>query len=234
VALEDASLSTWIEPDDGTAYIYYPKGSLAGLMLDIMIRDATNNSQSLDDVMRELYHSTYKNGAGFTEEQFWAAVSSASGGKTYEEFEAAYIDGREPYPWSSILPLAALALEERTTERPLIGVSLDQDGADVRVTDVSPDGAAANAGIQPGDYLLRIGEVVAGEGQIGAAFRARYGSEAPGTPLEVEVRRGDETITLTMELRFTESTSYTVVETRDAPEKAIRIRESILEGTVDR
>ena len=44
VALEDASLSTWIHPTDGTGYIYYPKGSLAGFLLDIMIRDASDNS----------------------------------------------------------------------------------------------------------------------------------------------------------------------------------------------
>ena len=121
VALEDASLSTWIEPDDGTAFIYYPKGSLAGLMLDILIRDATDNRRSLDDVMRDLYRTTYKDGAGFTEEQFWAAVRKAAGGRAFDEFEAAYIDGREPYPWEEVLPLAALKLEARTTERPLIG-----------------------------------------------------------------------------------------------------------------
>ena len=32
VALEDASLSTWIGPTDGTEYIYYDKGSLAGFI----------------------------------------------------------------------------------------------------------------------------------------------------------------------------------------------------------
>ena len=35
-ALEDASLSTWIGPTDGTQYLYYPKGSLVGLLLDII------------------------------------------------------------------------------------------------------------------------------------------------------------------------------------------------------
>ena len=54
-ALEDASLSTWIKPIDGTQYLYYPKGSLAGFMLDVLIRDASDNRRSLDDVMRELY-----------------------------------------------------------------------------------------------------------------------------------------------------------------------------------
>lgn len=234
VALEDASLSTWIEPDDGTAFIYYPKGSLAGLLLDIMIRDASNNGQSLDDVMRELYQSTYKAGEGFTGEQFWAAVSRASGGKSFNEFEAAYIDGRDAYPWAKVLPLAALRLEERTTERPLIGVGLDQNGADVLVTNVTPGSAAADAGLVAGDYLIRVGDVDASGNSFGQMFRARYGDEAPGIPLEVEVRRGDDTITLSMELRFVENTTYSVVEDPDAPDKAVRIGESILEGTVDR
>ena len=102
------------------------------------------------------------------------------------------------------------------------------------ITQVTPASAAADAGIQSGDYLLRIGEVEASERSFGQAFRVRYSREAAGTPLDVEVRRGEETLSLSMELRFVESTAYTLVEDPDAGEKAIRIRESILEGTVDR
>ena len=78
VALEDASLNTWVHPVDGTGYSYYPKGSLAGLMLDIMIRDASDNKHSLDDVMRGLYQSAYKHGHGFTSADWWNAVSAAA------------------------------------------------------------------------------------------------------------------------------------------------------------
>src|SRR5438045_5416529 len=42
-ALEDASLSTWIHPRDRTEYIYYPKESLAGFLIDSMILEATDN-----------------------------------------------------------------------------------------------------------------------------------------------------------------------------------------------
>jgi len=77
-ALEDASLSTWIHPTDGSEYLYYPKGSLAGLMLDILIRDASDNRRSLDDVMRGLYRTTYKQGRGFTAADWWRAVSTAA------------------------------------------------------------------------------------------------------------------------------------------------------------
>jgi predicted metalloprotease with PDZ domain len=88
VALEDASLSTWVHPVDGTGYLYYPKGSLAGFMIDIVIRDASDNAKSLDTVMRELYASTYKQGKGFTAEDWWNAVQRAAGGQSFADFYA--------------------------------------------------------------------------------------------------------------------------------------------------
>ncbi len=106
VALEDASVSTWIGPMDGTATIYYEKGSVAALLLDILIRDASDNAGSLDMVMRDIYASTFKRGTGFTNEQWWAAVARAAGGKSFADFERRYIDGREPFPYDSVLPLA--------------------------------------------------------------------------------------------------------------------------------
>src|SRR5207249_5763141 len=106
VSLEDASLSTWVHPVDGTGYIYYPKGSLAGFMLDIMIRDASDNRQSLDNVMRELYTSVFKKDArGFVGTDWWSAVSKAAGGRSFADFAARYVEGREAYPWDRVLPL---------------------------------------------------------------------------------------------------------------------------------
>ncbi|HMI49792.1 MAG TPA: hypothetical protein VK481_14050, partial [Gemmatimonadaceae bacterium] len=115
VALEDASLSTWIHPRDGTGYVYYPKGSLAGFLLDIMIRDASDNHASLDDVMRTLYNAAYKNGRGFTSDEWWSTVTKAARGKSFTDFYARYIDGREPFPYDKVLPLAGLRLMRDTT-----------------------------------------------------------------------------------------------------------------------
>ena len=39
---------------------YYDKGSALGALLDIAIRHETNNKRSLDDVMRTLYNTYYK------------------------------------------------------------------------------------------------------------------------------------------------------------------------------
>ncbi len=234
VALEDASLATWIQPADGTGYIYYPKGSLAGFLLDILIRDASNNLKSLDDVFRELYRTTYLEGTGFTEQQWWDAVQRNSGGRSYEEFWARYIDGRDPYPWDRVLPLAGLTLRADSNLVPRLGVSTDVDSAGVRVVALVPDGAAIDAGVRVGDYLTRVGDVRVRGAEFGDEFRARYARAGRGTPLDITVRRDGETVQLTGELRVEAEVRYAIEEDPRATTKARRIREGILRGTVER
>src|SRR5690606_9338670 len=77
--LHDVSVATWTGASDGTRYLYYPKGALASLLLDIRIRDASDGARSLDDVMRALYESHYRTGRGFSDGDFWAAVNRAAG-----------------------------------------------------------------------------------------------------------------------------------------------------------
>jgi predicted metalloprotease with PDZ domain len=231
VSLEDASLNTWVHPVDGTAYIYYPKGSLAGLMLDIMIRDASDNKRSLDDVMRGLYESTYKRGRGFTPTEWWNAVSSAAGGKSFTAFNARYIDGREPFPWDSILPMAGL--RARQEQVPRLGVLTQQDANGVVVANVVDGGSAAAAGVKPGDYLVSVGDLVVEDQQFGAKLRAKFGASPQGMPLMIKVKRGGDIIPLDAKLQF--GPGETVVEpSSSAGPKAVRIREGILKGTTDR
>jgi len=231
VALEDASVSTWIEPRDGTAFIYYDKGSAAGLLLDILIRDASNNRSSLDDVLRELYQTTYRKGVGFTTDDWWHVVSRAAGGKSFADFADRYIDGRDRFPWQAVLPLAGLQLATDSTREPWIGVSLDQDGAGVRITATVPGSMADAAGVRPGDYLIRVGEIDVGTPI--SEFRARYANQPEGTPLEIVVRRDGQELVLQGGLRFRAAASFAVRADPAASAKARRIREGILRGRVD-
>lgn len=234
VALEDASLSTWIQPTDGSQFVYYPKGSLAGLLLDVLIRDASNNRTSLDDVLRQLYRTTYKNGRGFTEEQWWQAARQAASGRSFEEFYRDYIDGRDPFPYGRILPLAGLALSADTTRVPRLGVSTSADSVGVRVVSVTPGSAAAEAGLRPDDILLRVGDVEVRGGDFGAEFRSRYARRREGSALPIAVRRDGATQTLGARLRFAEEVSYALEEDPRATTKARRLREGILRGVLDR
>ena len=124
VALSDASLSVWVDPVNGSGGLYYPKGADAGFLLDIMIRDASNNAHSLDGVMRSLYETTYKQGRGFTASDWWSTVSRMAGGRSFDDFARRYVDGREPMPFESVLPLAGLQMVRDTVNgRPHVRIT---------------------------------------------------------------------------------------------------------------
>jgi predicted metalloprotease with PDZ domain len=231
-ALEDASLSTWIEPTDGTQYVYYDKGSLAGFLLDIMIRDASDNRASLDDVMRQVYGATYKSGRGFTASDWWGAVAHAMGSdRGLAAFNSRYVDGREPYPWATTLPLAGFRLRVDSIREPRIGVftSADSSGA-VLVNELEAGGAAEEAGLKVGDQLIQVGEIPVNDATFGARFRQRY-ARVEGEAVPVMIRRNDQPMTLSMKVRTTVRVEQSIVTDLNASPKALRIRRGILTGT---
>jgi predicted metalloprotease with PDZ domain len=229
-ALEDASLSTWIHPRDGTSYIYYPKGSLAGFLIDILIRDASDNRRSLDDVMRELYNAAYKNDRGFTAAEWWSAVSRAANGKSFADFNTRYIDGREAYPWDAVLPLAGMRLARDTVNEPRVGIGTVQDSAGVHVTEVVAGSAAEAAGVQVGDILVAVGGLSAADPAWSPTFRLKYARSPEGTSLPILVRRNGREQTLEGRLRFVARVESRLAEDPRASAKARRIREGILRG----
>jgi len=230
-ALHDASLNAWLHPLDGTEYLYYPKGSVAGLLLDILIRDASDNRHSLDHVLRGLYGSAYKQGRGFTTADWWSAVSSAANGTSFVAFAARYIDGRDPFPLDSVLALAGLLAH---TERvPRIGVLTQMDGPSLVVVTVQETGAAGLAGVHAGDVLVSVGDIPVDDPQFGAKIRAKYGASAEGTAYQLRVRRGGAVITLPAKLQFGKS-DVMIEPDPLATAKAIRIRNGILKGVTER
>jgi predicted metalloprotease with PDZ domain len=229
-SLEDASLSTWIHPRDGSSYIYYPKGSLAGFLLDIMIRDASNNAKSLDDVMRALYANDYKNDRGFTSDEWWSAVTSAANGKSFTDFYTRYINGRDPFPYDAVLPLAGLRLVRDTINEPRVGIATIQDSAGVHVTEIVPGSSAEGAGVQPGDMLIAIGGISAADPTWSGQFRAKYARTPQGSAVPILIRRDGREMTLNARLAFTPRVESHLVEDSRASAKARRVRDGILKG----
>ena len=233
-ALEDASLNAWISVRDGTDALYYPKGSLAGFLLDIMIRDASDNRSSLDDVMRELYRTTFVQGRrGFTPDEWWGAVRRASNGKSYDEFNRRYIDGRDPYPWDEALKLIGLRLQPDSVPR--MGVSLrpEPDGNGARIMEIVPGSPALEAGIRVGDVVATVNERPAMEVFFGGGFRAMYGNRPAGTPIPVVIRRDSATVNIQVPLRFGLSEPR-IMEDAAASPRAVRLRNGLLRGTTDK
>ena len=98
--------------------------------------------------------------------------------------------------------------------------------------EVTPDSPADRAGIRAGDYLVRVGTIEVRDASFGERFRAQYGTAQEGTLIAVVARRGKETMTLDVPLRF-EKTLHYAIATDPAPSaKAARIRDGIVRGTL--
>ncbi|HTT68884.1 MAG TPA: PDZ domain-containing protein [Gemmatimonadales bacterium] len=187
VGAEDASIDTWIHPTfvDEAQY-YYPKGALLGLMLDIRIRAATRGRHSLDDVMRQLLADSWGRQRGFTTRGLLDLIRPWDPG--VDEFYRRYVRGREPLPYDSLLPRGGIAVARREERTPVVGVGSEgtaQGG--VVVSEVVPGSLADAAGIEPGDVLLRVGDVATSGAAWPIVFQSRY-ADAAGRVVQVVYR----------------------------------------------
>ena len=125
---EESSVDAWFEKyplynEPGYSVSYYNKGQLLGLGLDIVIRDATNDRASLDDVMRKMNQDYaqkgrfYPDSAGIrsvAQEVVKEAVPDAK--LDLADFFARYVAGTDELPLADWLSRAGLALKS-TGER---------------------------------------------------------------------------------------------------------------------
>lgn len=82
--LEATSYDAWIkyyrsdENSVNSTISYYTKGAVVGFLLDARIREATDNTRSLDDVMRRAYE-LYSGDRGYTAESFRSLTERVAG-----------------------------------------------------------------------------------------------------------------------------------------------------------
>ena len=243
-AVTDASLRPWIDPTDGSGGLYYPKGSNIGFLLDILIRDASDDRHSLDDVMRSLYQSTYKQHRGYTATDWWSAVSRRGRPGAPMHFSIAgvrrrFIEGRDPFPWDTILPLAGSRTAQDTMQVVRLGVSTATDSqGGVRVMYVAPHSAADTAGIKTGDRMTQLGDVAIQDPSSFEAFRRRY-ANASGTTISASVVAGPvhtgagatPNADVHVPIRTSLETTTRIEADPNASPKAARVRHGILTGT---
>jgi predicted metalloprotease with PDZ domain len=208
---EDGSVATWInEVFVNSSQLYYPKGSLTGLLLDTSIRDATDNRHSLDDVMRALYTRYYQKQKGFTTQDLLALLREF-GMPDVAGFYQRYINGRDPLPYESILAKAGVTATRRATSNPFLGVNAQPDSTgSVVVQGLVPGGAAEAAGLQVGDVLLKVGDVEThSDADWGAKFRDRYRGQ-DGSPLALAITRAGRPLTLNTLVRERKAVTFDV------------------------
>lgn len=228
---EESSLDAWLEkyplynrPQESVSY--YSKGQVLGVLLDILIRDRTNNEKSLDDVLRAMNNEFAKQNKPYRDSLDVRLTAERVAGGSFEDFFDKYVSHAEPLPYSQVLPLAGLDLRTAQRKRPVLGFFTERDAAGQLIArDVDPESAAAQAGLRSGDVIL----IWNGSEPPRSADRWVYSQKA-GNPVRLRVRRDDHEMSVEFRLGEVTETFYQVVEDTHADAKAKRIREGILRG----
>ena len=228
---EQSSLDAWLEkyqlynqPDYSVSY--YTKGQVLGDLLDILIRDRTNNAKSLDDVLRGMNQDFAKQGKFYRDSLDVRLEAEKVAGGSFEEFFQKYVAGIEPFQYQQILGLAGLELRTKEQRRTTLGFAGEREASGTFIVRaVDADGLASQAGLRVGDVILtwNSGEV--------PRRPARWVMEQnPGDLLALRIRREDKELTIEFRLGEIKETAYEVLEDSHASDKARRIREGLLRG----
>lgn len=172
LSLSQASFDSWLSDpaqmhDHPNAWFsFYTKGEIVSALLDLTIRQATENARSLDDVLALMWEERKLEEDAM--ERLVARVADVG------EFFARYVHGTEPLPYAEVFAHAGITFTSnvRKPDQSSLGARLrTQDGLIVEAA--LRGGAGFAAGLLPNDELLALdGSSVHSEGALETALRA--------------------------------------------------------------
>ena len=235
-SVEESSLDAWLEGYDEyrrpeRSISYYNKGQIVGDMLDLAIRDANNNHKSLDDVLRRMNELYAQQGRFYDDSKGVQATAEEVAGIKLDDFFRGYVAGTAEIPYDKFLNAAGLELKVERRAAPDLQfwtTTGHGPGAQVVVSQVTPESAAEAAGLRTGDVLLTL------NGQpLPRYLPAWLREQTPGEAITLHVQREGNYLDLTFALAAIDLNKFTLVEISGATEKQKRIREGWLKGKTD-
>ena len=236
---EESSRDAWLEkyplydrPEFSISY--YNKGQLLGLTLDILIRDATENRASLDDVLRRMNREYAQRGLFYPDS---AGVRTAieqtireadAGAKAdVDGFFARYVAGTAEIPFAELLAKAGLVINARGQKLSSLGFTATRNAAGAAVvSDVDLQSPAASAGIREGDVVEAL------DGSDAPRTMVRWlRMHQPGDTVHARVRHAGTTSDVTFALVEESTHLYEVSEIPQPTAKQLAIRNGLLKGS---
>jgi predicted metalloprotease with PDZ domain len=226
---EESSLDAWLEkyalynrPQFSVSY--YTKGQILGVLLDILIRDRTDNERSLDDVLRGMNMEFAKQGRTYRDSLDVRLMAEKVAGGSFEVFFRKYVAGAQELPYGQILPLAGLELRSTEKKRATLGFFAERDSNGMLVVQ-SVEPMAADAGLRAGDAIVSWNGSEPPRNPEGWAY-----SQKPGSVLRLKVRRDEKELSLDLRLGERSETLYFITPDAHPSDKGRRIREGLLQG----
>ena len=159
---EDSSLDAWLEGLDyyrrpERSISYYNKGELLGFLLDLAIRNASQDQASLRELFQWMNANYAQKGHYFDDSNGVREAAEAVSHADLAWFFTKYVAGIEEIPWNDFLRYVGLRVNQFTVTVPDPGFIASQnfDGP-IAVIAVRPGGDAERAGLQVGDIITEI------------------------------------------------------------------------------
>lgn len=164
MSVADSSFDTWLDgyvqgvPNRKVSI--YTEGALLAFISDMMIRKATGNDFSLDDVMRELYQNYGKQGKGYTEADYKSLLERVSGVDFTNLFND-HVWGSKPFnnTLNDCLKLIGWSIESAPAPKAhesKLGFKVIEDQVGSRVSVIAPGSPAELAGLSVNDKIIAV------------------------------------------------------------------------------
>ena len=197
-SLSMSSFDTWIkfyqrdENTVNTAISYYVKGAVVAFLMDAKIRKETENKKTLDDVMRTAL-LRYPLEKGFTPEGFHDVAQEVAGGGM-RQWLARVFDTAEELEYADAIDWYGLRFtpDQDGPGKAWLGAQTREDAGRLTVSEVPRGSPAYDAGFDPGDEILGIGQ----ERIRYEQWDARLSQYRPGEKIAVPVMRRNAVLRL--------------------------------------
>lgn len=189
-SVEQSSLDAWLEkyPYYGLperSISYYNKGELLGVVLDLTMREATDDRESLRDLFRWMNEHYAKQGRSFADSTAVRETAQNLSHADFREFFENYVAGTDEIPWDKFFARVGLQVSrsEVSFADPEFEAVQKFDQLPVVVA-VQAGSDASRAGLQAGDAILKINAK-----SVSRDFEKAIAELGPGEMLRLSVRR---------------------------------------------
>jgi predicted metalloprotease with PDZ domain len=231
---EQSSLDAWLEKyalynQPQNSISYYTKGQVLGVLLDIVIRDRTDNQHSLDDLLRALNSDFAKEGKFYRDSLDIRLEAEKLTGGSLQDFFDKYVASATPLPYSELLSRAGFDLHSHEAVRATLGFLPQREAsAPWTVISVDANSSAQKAGLQVGDEIIRWNG-----GDVPRRPERWAGQQKPGDVLHLRIRRDEDDKSLDVPLGEVREKFFQIAETPNPDDRAHRIRDGLYHGTTD-
>ena len=189
---EESSLDAWLEKYSAynqpqRSVNYYNKGELLGFLLDLAMRQASNDRASLRDLFQWMNQHYARQGRFFPDSAGVQEAAEAVSGAKLGWFFQKYVAGTEELPYDELLQTVGWRVERKKVNVAALGFGLAFAGEGAVVASLDAGSEAQRAGLREGDIVVSINDQPA----VGRTSRGALAELKPGDALKVKIRRAD-------------------------------------------